>query len=795
MDPNAAYLLLDGLSNGGHKHLDGNSVPRLTLFGRIWLADNDYYKSAVKYHNAMMVFKDGQSAQIPAYVELLSASETSRYGFSRTRIRGYAGADWERTILWLKGRQAFVVLDKLTALVADEYQFRLLWHGVGEATLDPHGLLLSQKGPSMWIQVAPGPQMRLFEDKALGANWGGYPYAKPVVQSLSAIATVRLAKGRSYLFASALHGAPDGKAKPWQIDYASKGDGVVVRTGDGPTAIALPGFGMPTSHGALTTDAEIVVADSDGLSLLHATRAQAGERVLFKSAERRSADIENRAVRDSIAAIQTRPPVPNVEVEDKAPAHRCLWRQTLTPKLLSSTTSRSVTSTGPNATAKGATAKAAPYRINRLAVARLDGQEVPPVLLVATQQGPLLAMAPNGKVRWAIDLHCALNDVTADDLDGDGTDEIVVGRQDHHVSVLDDSGKVLWSRKLAFYRKPPYVNVVRTGDLDGDGRPEVVVGGENWRFYAFKADGTELWNYESVHPSRSGAVADLDGDGKAEVLCGTHYYYMSALNPNGTRRWRYNFGPICYDIVTGAFDGNKTRGVVCGGGDGYVHYLGHDGKPRMKYNTGDDVRCLATADLDRDGKDEILAGSLNHNVYCFGPDGRRRWRVDLGAPVSALATASARQHLLVVAATSLGKLVTLDPGGSVLASSQLAGEIVEIAALPGQIVAATTGGQLIALEAVSVVGAQRGQCRATSWEARCQRARPGGLIRYTEHRTDLPGGRHALIINGFLASQADSKRDPSPAWSYLDALPPRIEYGTPRPTVFLHVGVCYDPDA
>ena len=68
MDPTAAYLLLDGLSNGGHKHLDGNSLPRLTLFDRIWLADNDYYKAPVKFHNSVTVFRDGQSAAIPPYV-------------------------------------------------------------------------------------------------------------------------------------------------------------------------------------------------------------------------------------------------------------------------------------------------------------------------------------------------------------------------------------------------------------------------------------------------------------------------------------------------------------------------------------------------------------------------------------------------------------------------------------------------------------------------------------------------------------------------------------------------------
>jgi len=113
MHPDAAYLLLDGLSNGGHKHLDGNSLPRLTLFDRIWLADNDYFKAPVKFHNSITVFRDGQSAAIPPYTELVGAGESPRYGYSRTRLANYAGADWMRTIIWLKQQQAFAVLDQL----------------------------------------------------------------------------------------------------------------------------------------------------------------------------------------------------------------------------------------------------------------------------------------------------------------------------------------------------------------------------------------------------------------------------------------------------------------------------------------------------------------------------------------------------------------------------------------------------------------------------------------------------------------------------------------------------------
>jgi hypothetical protein len=263
--------------------------------------------------------------------------------------------------------------------------------------------------------------------------------------------------------------------------------------------------------------------------------------------------------------------------------------------------------------------------------------------------------------------------------------------------VLNAAGEELWKRALSYYRRPPYVNLVRTGDIDGDGKPEVIAGGENWRFYAFRADGTELWNYESVHPSRAGAVADLDGDGKAEVICGTHYYWASVLGADGQRRWQYNLGPICYDIATGRFDRDGTRGVVFGSGDGKIHAVDSRGKPRLAYTTGDEVKHVAAGDLDGDGLDEILAGSLNYNVYCFGADGQRRWRLDVGGPVSALATVPQQQGAVVVVGTTKGRLVSIDAKGKVRAMTELKSEILDILAGRESVIVATADGQLRSL--------------------------------------------------------------------------------------------------
>ncbi len=839
VDPQAPYLLVDGLSNGGHKHLDGNSIPQMTAYDRIWLADNDYFKAQTKYHNSVLIFKDGEATPIPDYAELVGMGETQGYGYCRSRMSGYSGVTWDRAVVWLKGQKAFVVLDRLEAQETNEYQLRLLWHGVGRPTLDGDGLLLEQKGPAMRIDVGPGPKLKVVDDADLGANWSGYAHADPVVRSLNAVAQVQLQKGQSYLFATVIHGDPKGDVKPWKMSYIAGADGVMLATPNGPLAVGMGPVAAETPVGAFSTDAKAIVVDGDGVTLLGAREAGAGGTQVHSSPEPTDVEFPFPDAAGAMAQIPTRPVPTNLSAGGQAAPGRTVWERQPQPDSLvvsgnrglpgavnlgvkltsdpapakanvfneggpnsaealldgdwASNTGTSVmydpdrtvtltldlgrpvaiqqvrwlqwwatssskntryllkkatvllsndgfqadrrqvgevTDPGPHpnfgqplpyrVAVTGQTARyvrwviepqkgsavylsellvdgklpeggaaVAPYHISRLAAGRLSGGAQAD-LVVATKEGSLLAFKADGAPLWSVSCPAAINDVTCADVDGDGRDEVVIGRQDFKLTLLSADGKERWSRELKFYRRPPYVNVVRTGDLDGDGRPEIIAGGENWRFYAYKADGTELWNYESVHPSRSGAVADLDGDGKCEVLCGTHYYWFSTLKPDGTQLWGYHFGPIAYDVATGSFDGNRKRGVVIGGGDGFVHYLDSAGKSRLKYNTGDEVRKVACADLDGSGKDQIIAGSLNYNVYCFGADGKRRWRQDVGDEVTALTTIKG----LAVVGTAGGKVFAFDAAGKAASVTELGAAVVDVRAFGEDVVVATADGKV-----------------------------------------------------------------------------------------------------
>ncbi|MBQ9367658.1 MAG: hypothetical protein IJT83_07750, partial [Victivallales bacterium] len=240
LDEDALYLLLDGISVGGHKHEDGNSIPRITQYGRIWLADNDYFKAPLKYHNSIALLANGESGKVLPYAELLVAEEDNDYACVVTAFRQYVKSDWRRAMVWLKKQKAVLVLDVLTALQDADYQFKMNWHGIGEATLDEDGLLLTQKGPSMRIQVARGPHLSLFNDEALGSsNWNGYPFAQPVVRSMSALANVPLKAGESYTFATVFHGRKEGEELPWKLDVLDGQNGVLLDDGTGTQAISL----------------------------------------------------------------------------------------------------------------------------------------------------------------------------------------------------------------------------------------------------------------------------------------------------------------------------------------------------------------------------------------------------------------------------------------------------------------------------------------------------------------------------------------------------------------------------
>ncbi len=222
--------------------------------------------------------------------------------------------------------------------------------------------------------------------------------------------------------------------------------------------------------------------------------------------------------------------------------------------------------------------------------------------------------------------------VSACDIDGDGTDEIVTaqgpggwplvrifnayGHKINEFNVLD--GKFVGGVNLS------------CGDTDGDGTSEIVVAamhGGGPHVLVYNSEGRILTNFMAYDQNFRGGInvttIDMDGDGRDEIVTGPQYgaphIQIFQIRPNELKR----LSPGFY-----AFSSEYRGGVSVSGvdtdGDGQKELLvgvGDDAQPLVKkYNIQEELQGqmyafgtnflggvnLTGGDVDNDGADEII---------------------------------------------------------------------------------------------------------------------------------------------------------------------------------------------
>jgi outer membrane protein assembly factor BamB len=738
-DPSRQYLLLDGLSNGGHMHYDGNSISRITDRGRIWLADNDYIRSLPKFHNSVLVFKEGQAATIPPFCELETVADGAHFGISQTAVRAYTGTDWHRSILWSKER-FFLALDELVALEPAEFDFHCLWHVIGDARLVGQGIEVEQQGPRMSIKSLPGVRLRLTDDAELGKkNWDGYPYAEPVVRRLREVQSQKLAQGGRAVFANLLFTADPQSSSSTDYDIVAVGPdaqarAVVIRS---PQSDCLAGVGDADQPRevvpGLTLAAQAFLLGETGGLVAGATRVSCGDLTLRSSRpvnfDFNDGQLELTATEPTMIDLPARLGQPVVggkatiagnkkgttvialepgksTIRTSQPIVLAGLGRTLSAvkKAPAPTEAKAAGQVKPGKLLWSFTPENAKKKLNFLALAAgdIDGDGADEAV-AASDQSQAYCLDSAGKLRWQFAAKGPVTTATLANLDGNKTKTVVVGSEDCKVYALDPTGKPRWTFDMPTYKAPGRVRVLFAADINADGYDEVIAGGDNWRYYALDHQGRELWHYESVHSSTAGAAADLDGDGRMETLCGTEYYWWPCADVQGVKRWSYSVKmPHATVALSARREGTKERAAIFGSEAGEIYTLDARGILLWNTNVGDQVTAALAVDLNADGHDAIVASSMSFNVVALDMAGKCLWRKNLGDAVLSLTTAdlNADGRPEIVAGCEDGRIVVLDAHGQIIAHYLAPGPVTGLSAARLQgpaIVAKTLAGPVVAV--------------------------------------------------------------------------------------------------
>jgi subtilisin family serine protease len=223
-----------------------------------------------------------------------------------------------------------------------------------------------------------------------------------------------------------------------------------------------------------------------------------------------------------------------------------------------------------------------------------------------------------------------LDDVTAADIDGDGTRELLFAQGDQ-VHVLRHDGTYLagWPQPLPsplIAQGSPAV-----GDLDGDGKPELVVVTTSYEVFVFHSDGTRTGPLSQR--GSSVALGDVLGDSRPElIVCGADGSVWvlgaggTALAPPYAGTLRFPSPPVLTDL-----DGDGKLDIVVAETDQTLalHAFRGDGTPLTGFPVSLGAPSVwygrfypAAADLDADGWPEIVAGNPQCQMFAVSRTGK-----------------------------------------------------------------------------------------------------------------------------------------------------------------------------
>ena len=742
-DRQGFYILIDGLNNGNHKHADGNSVLRHTQYDRIWLADNDYFKSQQKFHNTLLLNINGESGRMDPYIEYLSHGEDDKFGWYSGRALKLAGkADWTRYIVWLKQEKAYAVLDQVTVNSDAQLLMKQRWNSLGEVTKKTDGAVFEQKGPAMRFQGYSTNRYNYADDYELGQNWVGYPHAEKVVRVLDQIKEMPVKAGKSAMIGGVWHGAENGKVAAWKVTELA--NGMKIDTGktaytitiengqlildeaasDGPvqdkavtdgSAAKLPGKAFRQvwyDQKSSTGNFFFTKYRKDFPFTLQGTKVTSGNKLVVDAPNRREAVVDGdwSGADDSVM-------LENDQVAD--------W--TLTFKKPLTFSSATLCCWWANASSKGTRHQIQKYEIyvdgKKVAARDLSGEEHPnfgrpvefssefkPVtgksirFVITPRKGNALYISellPGGTPPADVRMQNIFEEYTASAKLGN---DLLTGTANSVLRCVAPDGKIRWEKDL----KHAKIHCITVADLDGDKKPEILCGVAANKVLIMDSEANAIdelvMEHYRVRPEVTIIrVADIDGDKKPEIIVGCDNWRTYAFTADRKFLWHHEVVHPTRAVTVADLNGDGKAEILCGTKYYSMSVLDNKGIRVWRSSFGPGCRTIETPRA-ADGSVRVAAGSDDGNIYFHTANGRRIGSFNTGDEVRVMTVTGKAKDQKVWAGSFNGYVYQFNADGKLLTYTAIPGEVTAIVTLPDNtVLAGTSAGAVVQINAAGKV--------------------------------------------------------------------------------------------
>lgn len=689
LKPEALYMLVDGINNGGHRHADANSVLRYSHFGREWLAENEYIKNQQKYHNSLLVLYNGEAFDLPDYMEVLEKADHEQYALVKLRAAGVGPTDWIRYFLWLKNENAWCLIDELVPQKAGMYRFTQRWNGVGELTAKPDGGELEQQGSRVRLQTSADLELGYYDDADLGKQWVSYPFAKPVIRVIDQKVEKALKPNEKVQMIAVWHGAGDNAAVPeWAVDRTATG--FTVHTGDKLYKIT------PDAGGKFQLTCEDAVPDIAPRESKVKTAAAAAATELKKLWQQQQARSGANRLTDPVLKDSVK-----FTLSGTTPAPKNVFIAAA-PNKLEALTDGSWGDGGdsvmfnPDETVTVNFDFDRPYEISGLEIqlwwAATSSLNTSYKLDSATiefssdgfkkdiRQGGIHRVGEANYPNFGntVPVKLAFEPQTA---------------QSVRVTMKPQKGSALYIGEVSLFGQPAkglsmgaiaseLTKAIRLEDA-------LAVGSGNGELFIYSLDGKLLDTLNMGDRINDLAAVDVDGDGKLEILVAGHDAYLRAIKRDGKEVWKVKFDqyrlyPDVTIVKTADINNDGKLEILVGCDNWQTYAYDLQGKKLWSYEVVHPTRAVEVADIDGDGKPEILAGTRYYWITALSNQGKKLWggRFGIGCRAVAAPLNGNNRERNVVAGLANGKVVFYDNKGTTINEFNTGDEIFMMAVAP-----------------------------------------------------------------------------------------------------------------